>query len=689
VTAALGNATQEARAAFVTLTRLDGGHGRHGRVPHATALLGGAAGLVKTLAREAPGVFARALDVDPALDDAALADVVLTELHDPALHPEVGVDAGRGRWAPVLVDREPAGADEQEPDVGPDDVLLVTGGARGVTARCAVALAARSSAEFLLLGRTPLTESDPEWADRVPEPGLKAALIAHLRATAGAFAPRDVERQVRAVLAAREVRATLDAVRAAGGRARYLAADVTDAAAVRAALGADAARVTGLVHGAGSLADSALADKTPAAVRSVLEPKVTGLRAVLDAVGGPLRHVVLFGSVAGVLGNPGQADYASANEALDRAAASLAAGGRHATCVHWGAWDGGMVTQELKAVFAARGVPLLGLETGAAAFVEQLAPSRAAQRSVLVGPGGALAPADPRPAPAAVLSRDLFSLTRDPVLADHQVGAHPVLPVAAAIGWMLRGAEQAHRDLVAVECRDMEVHRGIVLDGSEPAELELHLDPGGVEGGRLLVRAAVRSCGPGGRVQPHFGATVVLTASPAGPLLPATAPEHRLGGGPEDGLQVYADADLFHGPLLQGIRRVLERTPTRLVAECRLADTQFDGNAWASALHSPVLGDVVLQAACVLGVWHLDAGCLPLTVRQVELHAPLPSDQPFVLVVDDLRSGAGGVTVSVEAHAADGSLLQRWSDVTAVSTPEMAGKFAEAVQRRTAEVAAR
>ena len=677
-TAALARtADQGARAAFVTVTRLDGGLGHDAPGSTSAAVLGGVTGLVKTLSQEAPRVFARALDIHPDLDAAAAADVLVTELYDPALTTEVGIGADRGRRTTALVDVEEAGCDTAEPSIGSDDVLLVTGGARGVTARCVVALAARTGAEFLLLGRTPLGE-DPEWAVGVEDAGLQAAALAATVAST----PREVAALVSGVAAQREVRATLDAVQAAGSRARYLAADVTDADAVRTALGADAHRVTGLVHGAGAVADAALTDKTPDAVRRVLAPKLAGLRAVLTALGDAPRHVVLFGSVAGVLGNPGQADYAAANEALDRIATSLSGPDRHGACVHWGAWDGGMVTPELKALFAARGVPLLALDTGAAAFVEQFAPSRAGQRSVLVAPGGSLAPAAPTPAAASVSRRDLFALTRDAVVDDHRVGAHPVLPAAAALGWMLRGAEQAHRDLVAVECRDVEVHRGIVLDGTEPAELELHLDAGSVDGSQVLVRAAIRSTDRQGKVQPHFGATVMLAARPGVAPAPGSPPTWRLGEGPQDGLGVYADADLFHGPLLQGVRRLIERTPTRLVAECRLPDTLLAGGGWASTLLSPVLGDVVLQAACVLGVWYLDAGCLPLSVGRVELFAALPADAPFVLVVDDLRPGANGVTVSVSAHAPDGTLLQRWSAVTAVSTPEMAAKFAEAVALR-------
>ena len=645
-------AARGTRAAFVTLTRLDGGLGHHGGATPDRAVLGGVTGLVKTFAREAPAVFARALDVDPALDDAAVADIVLAELHDADLHPEVGVDAARGRWTPVLVDRGEAGLGDTEPrTVGPDDVVLVTGGARGITALCAVALAERSGANFLLLGRTPLTE-EPDWAAGVRDSELKATLIAR------GDPPREIEAQVADVLAQREIRATLAAI----GRSRYLAADVTDADAVRAALAG--VRVTVVVHGAGVLADAALADKTPDGVRRVLAPKLTGLRSVLAALDAPPARTVLFGSVAGVLGNPGQADYAAANEALDRVAASLRRlHGPGTTCMHWGAWDGGMVTPVLKELFTARGVALLAPEAGAAAFVEQLAPTRAAQRSVLIGPSGPLAPADPEPTTALVARRDVFPLTRDPVIDDHRVGAHPVLPFAAAMGWMARVAEQAHRDATVVALRDVEVHRGIVLDGTEPPELALHLDPG--------LRASIRSS------VPHFGATLELGRPAAG----APGPAWPVGEGPEDGPAIYTDAHLFHGFLLQGIRRVIERAPTRLVVDCRLPDTPVDGGAWASRLHSPVLGDVVLQAACVLGVWYLDAGCLPLSVGRIDLHASLPDDEPFVVVVDELRPGNGGVTVNAAAYTPAGTLLQRFTDITAVSTPEMAGKFVEAVAR--------
>ncbi|ODU07547.1 MAG: hypothetical protein ABS81_00045 [Pseudonocardia sp. SCN 72-86] len=659
-------ASAGSRATFLTVTRIDGALGRSGTAAVDDAALGGLTGLAKTVAREAPELFARAVDIAPGLDDAALADVIVTEMHDGDLVAEVGIDDDRARHTLALADDGPAGtATDAQPTVGTDDVVLVTGGARGVTAACVVALAGRVPAGFLLLGRTPVDDTEPRWAAGVDDDGLRAAALDGMRAAGETAAPREVEARVAAVRAAREVRGTLDAVRAAGARVRYLTADVTDADAVRAALGDDAGRVTVVVHGAGALADAALPAKTADAVAHVLRPKVAGLRAVLGAVAPATPRVVAFGSIAGVLGNPGQADYATANEAVDRVVTSL--GG---TTVHWGAWDGGMVTPELKALFTARGVALLDVPTGAAAFVEELAADR---RSVLVAPGGPLAPVDPAPVGEVVVRRETLPLTRDAVVGDHRIGAHPVLPLSAAMGWMARAAERAHRDLTVVGLTDVGVHRGLVLDGAEPAELELRLGAGTRTGAVVEVPASIRATGA---AQPLFSARLTLAAAPGGsrPGTPFASDAE-----PGDGLAVYRAAELFHGPRLQGLRRVLRRGPGRLVAECALPDTPLAGGGWASALHSPVLGDVVLQVAAVLGVWHLDAGCLPLSVGAVELLAPLPADAPFVVVADDLRPVVGGVTVSATVHDADGTLLQRWTDVGTVTTPDMSAKFREAV----------
>ena len=115
------------------------------------------------------------------------------------------------------------------------------------------------------------------------------------------------------------------AIEAAGGEARYRAVDVTDRAALSGALEvvrAEWGPITGLVHGAGVLADKRIADKSDEQFTRVYRTKVAGLEAMLAATqDDPLELILLFSSVAARSGNAGQCDYAMANEVLNKVAA--------------------------------------------------------------------------------------------------------------------------------------------------------------------------------------------------------------------------------------------------------------------------------------------------------------------------------------------------------------------------------
>jgi hypothetical protein len=126
------------------------------------------------------------------------------------------------------------------------------------------------------------------------------------------------------------------------------------------------------------LADKLIKDKTDAQFRKVFATKVRGLQALLWALGHDrLDFVGLFGSIAGRYGNAGQADYAMANEVLNRAAWALANArpGCRVMSINWGPWDGGMVDDALRAQFEARGVPLIGRDIGIDAFMRELTAS--------------------------------------------------------------------------------------------------------------------------------------------------------------------------------------------------------------------------------------------------------------------------------------------------------------------------
>lgn len=677
------------RAGFVTVTRLDGGLGLRGGRPAEEALAGGVGGMVKTLACESPDVFCRALDVDLGVDRDEFVAALLGEIADAATDTtEVGIDIDGVRWTVVPGSYRHATAHRDEigsgvPDIGlgADDVLVVTGGARGVTALCVRALAQHTQAEFVLLGRTELAD-EPSWVQGVADDGLKAAAIEEIKARGERPTPREVERRSRDQIAQREIRATVDAVRQAGAQARYIAVDVTDDDAVASALAPLRDRITGVVHGAGVLADAHLTDKTGDEIDRVFRTKLTGLRTILEVTDADaLRHLVLFTSVAGLLGNAGQADYAAANEALCRLAASWKR--RHPEChvtaIDWGAWDGGMVTPQLREVFHARGVRLLEPEVGAQAFVEQFGSDRADDVCVLVGEDKSLTAGDEALAASFTAHRDIAPLAGDPVLGAHVVGEHAVLPATFGIGWMIHVVERANPGRRVVEARDFQVYKGILFDGSLGGGQHVAVEPAG----DATVKVSVRTDTGGALPVLHYAATLVLSASSVD--APVFTRSYPLGEGPENGLDIYRNAVLFHGPLLQGLRRVLHHSDDRLVLECRLTDTPVGSGAYRGELHSPVLADLLLQGPSVHGNRLLGQASLPLGFGRAEYFAALPGDEPFVLIVDDVRQAPAAITVTATACDRRGTVLQRWHDIEMVATPEMSEKFHEGTRRWSGE----
>ncbi|MFC0110321.1 SDR family NAD(P)-dependent oxidoreductase [Kibdelosporangium aridum] len=334
-------------------------------------------GLIRTAALEYPDLHIRAVDVSAKESDSLIALSLLAELTTVDGPVIVGHASGQ-RYTIELGVSEIQG--DGTPDLDEDSVVLLTGGARGITALAAIALAERTGCRIELIGRTapPKGPEDPRTASAQNEAEIRRALI-----ETGLTDREEIAAQARQILAEREIRATMDALRSSAASVRYHACDVQDVEAVHAVI-ADIAgrfgRIDGVVHGAGILDDKLIADKTPEAFARVYNTKVDGARALAKALSHDPKFVVLFGSISGVLGNRGQADYAAANDTLDRIARFWTTQtDARVVSVDWGPWAGSGMAADLAKEYARRGIQLIDPREGVACLLREIAVGDAVQ----------------------------------------------------------------------------------------------------------------------------------------------------------------------------------------------------------------------------------------------------------------------------------------------------------------------
>jgi NADP-dependent 3-hydroxy acid dehydrogenase YdfG len=531
-------------------------------------------------------------------------------------------------------------------------VIVASGGARGVTATALLALARRVPARFALLGRSAAPVEDDGLAAARDEGALRALLLSRAQAAGESPTPRALDTRVRDVLAGREVRATLAAFAAAGAEALYLQVDVRDVDAVRAAV-SDVRRswgpVAAVVHGAGVLADALLRDKTDEAFMRVLETKLLGLHALLEATReDALEGLVLFSSIAGWTGNPGQSDYALASAVLGRVAA-VEALRRGPSCrvrsLLWGPWAGGMVTDVVAARMRARGVPLLALEQGADAFVREMSAADAGDAAVVLA---AFAEGAVFEAPA--LDLDPW---RRPYLADHVVNGRPLLPLALVLEWVCRARTGAAEGRSLV-CRDLRVLRGVFLDGGDGARLRLRAEERDGER-RLVVQDA------DGKGRFHARLAWGQTGGPATDGFAGDGP----GGASFDRAALYA-GPLRYGPAFQ----VLDEVQGLGAGGARACVRATSAMAWPD-------GPWTTEAAAVEGclqlavLWAAEAhglDVLPMRIEQYEQYAGTTAG-PLRCVLRRRDAGPHAARADARILAEDGTPVADLRGIELVARP--------------------
>jgi len=383
--------------------------------------------LVRTLHQEARSLATRIVALTAHTPDLRreAPGWVVEEARSASEFVECRYDArGRRSERSLRVLPLQTGAKSVEPaalPLGRDDVLLVTGGGKGIAAECALALAKESGCALGILGRS------------APEGNAELA-------------------------------ANLARFTAVGVRVAYAAADVAESAALSRAidtLEVKLGSVSALLHGAGVNTPHSLVALCEEDFLHTLAPKVRGLENLFARLAGDrLRCVVGFGSIIAQIGLPGEADYGYANELLARHIEAYAA--EHpetrALCLEWSIWSGVGMGERLGRVeaLAAQNISAISPDLGVAWLRALLARDDLPVRVILSGRIGS--PPTLRGVeveipilrylervrehtPGVELIADAeLSFQSDPYLADHVYGGEALLPGVLGLEAMAQAA---------------------------------------------------------------------------------------------------------------------------------------------------------------------------------------------------------------------------------------------------------
>ncbi len=458
---------------LVAATRLGGQHGYD--EAGASAPLGGAVvGFTKAYKRERVDALVKAVDFEAELNPSEVADVLIAEtLRDPGAI-EIGYK-GELRWT-VALREEPATDGKPALTLDSNTVFLVTGAAGSIVSAITADLATASGGTFYLLDLVP--EPDPKNPDlsrfAIDKDGLKRDLFARIQARGERATPALVEKELAALERAQAAQAAIEAVRAAGGTARYFSVNLTDGEAVAKVIEQvreRSGRIDVLLHAAGIERSHFLPDKPAGEFDLVFDVKSDGWFNLLHAIGDmPLASTVAFSSIAGRFGNAGQTDYSAANDLLCKITSSFRTA-RPATrgiVIDWTAWGGiGMATRgSIPKMMELAGIDMLPPEAGVPLIRRELTTGGTRGEIVIAGRLGVMekewdsvggldasasetlqrSPASETSVPQLILSgpmigklaalgmqsgitiETMLDPTVQPFLHDHQIDGIPVLP---------------------------------------------------------------------------------------------------------------------------------------------------------------------------------------------------------------------------------------------------------------------
>lgn len=338
----------------------------------------------------------------------------------------------------------------------PEGVVLATGGARGITARCLIEIAQEYGGHFALVGRSPLGD---------------------------------------------EAKQTLSALREAGADAAYYQADLCLQEDVDRLVGeveAKQGRISWLFHGAGMNKPRRASTVSEEEARREVAPKLQGMQHLLTAIpGDQIQRITALTSIIGEVGMPGNAWYAYSNESLHRLLTLWHRNNGHALvrCLASSVWGEIGMGARMGSVeqLKSRGIEAISPDEGARLSLLWACASEAPSQVFLTARLGQEALdtwKQPIPSFAGPMVQTILEETpeveacfgyqldpeKDAYLNDHVFEGTILFPTVFAVEWMAQGVRRVLGESFGTfVLEDLRLSRPVVVDPDKGTQVRLHV----------------------------------------------------------------------------------------------------------------------------------------------------------------------------------------------------------------------
>ncbi len=513
-----------------------------------------------------------------------------------------------------------------------DDVVLVTGGARGITAECALAFAKKYGVKLAIAGSTVLIHKDEE------------------------------------------IENVLERYRESGTVFRYYPCDVSDKAAVvdlKKQVEKDLGKITGVIHGAALNRPRRLEQIDPGAALREIAPKLIGAINICDSLkDDPIKLFAGFGSIIGVTGMAGNAWYGFSNEMLNLLLQQFGSDtGAEVITLAFSVWDEvGMGARMGSLDFLSKmGVLPIPREKGVERFMQLLEKETGEKQIIVSGRLGGLntipRPQVSKPRASRFLEEVLhyekgieietkvsLTLDADPYLKDHLFRGSYLFPTVFGIEAMAQAvsAVTGIHDISYLQVENIQLTLPIAVEADNPTEIHIRalVEEADSADETIHVKAGI-TVDQTGFSKNHFEATFVLNKRKEAEQYAGKLPETRLDIMPEEDLYGHM---LFQGRMFQRIKSVRSLNDSQCV---------FDSEAAPSGsfvTEDPFFRDTLLQSVQIILP---DLIALPVEIEKWETFPSYSGKGIHRVVLDLLHRDDETVTAAVTAVDSEGRVIER------------------------------